>query len=93
MTKQTKRLTEALAQMSEREQAGLNGNAKSVLAHLRANKEYNETRNGAEWGVVYLDNARPSDMNAPTFRAALSTLAKEGLYRVVDGFAWGEVKL
>ena len=60
-----------------------------VLQALRANAEYSE--NG--WLVVYLDNARPAGMSDKVFRAALAQLSKRELYKVIDGFAWGKVKM
>lgn len=59
----------------------------------------NALRNGSEgwskseaWGEVYLDNVRPAGMTDKTFRAYLAVLSKAGLYKVVDGYAWGKVK-
>lgn len=68
-----------------------------VLAALRANIESSTadtsaTRPGT-WADVYLDNAKPADVTATSFRACLAALAKQGLYRVIDGFAWGSVRL
>lgn len=71
----------------------LNDNAQKVLSNLRANTESTETRDGVVWGSVYLDNARPSGMSDKVFRAALSQLAKAGLYKVIDGYAFGDVRL
>lgn len=63
-------------------------NTETVLKNLRDNAE-SEFRG---WGCVYLDNARKG-MPVATFRAALAQLSKQGLYRVVDGYAFGDVKL
>ncbi len=68
----------------------LNATAAAVLIALRMNAEgYSKAD---EWGDVYLDNARPANLTTYQFRAALSSLAKAGLYKVIDGFAWGSVK-
>ena len=67
--------------------------AANVLASLRQNSEYTEPFNGVEWGMVYLDNARPKGMSEKSFRSHLAALSKQGLYRVEDGFAWGLVKV
>lgn len=65
-------------------------NAEQVLSALRNNSE-GCTENG--WKDIYLDNAIPTGMNDKVFRAALATLSKQGLYKVVDGYAWGRVKM
>lgn len=49
------------------------------------------TSHDAAWWSVYLDNARPSNMNQATFRAYLSVLSKAGLYDSDDRFATGYV--
>lgn len=67
-------------------------NTQQVLAALRANSEDRYALPGT-WTLVYLDNARPKDMSDKVFRANLGQLAKQKLYRVVDGYAWGEVKV
>lgn len=59
-----------------------------ILTALRNAAEYRE----GEWLVVYLDNARPRDMSPASFRSHLTSLAKQGLYAPVDGFAWGKVR-
>ena len=46
-----------------------------------------------DWGMVYLDNARPNDVSPRQFAAYLSILEQRGLYRVVDNYAWGQVKV
>jgi hypothetical protein len=65
-------------------------NAQIVLESIRqhAEEKYNKG-----WCMVYLDNARPDGMNDKTFRAYLASLSKQGLYRVVDGYAWGKVEI
>jgi hypothetical protein len=63
---------------------------KDVVLHaLRSKAEYAE----GDWGTVYLDNARPSGMSDKSFRSYLAALSKEGLYKVVDGYAWGSVRM
>lgn len=63
---------------------------KEVLEALRANVEYSDDD---VWGTVYLDNARPSGMSEKSFRSYLAALSKDGLYKVIDGYAWGAVRL
>jgi hypothetical protein len=70
---------------SEREMEMTN----EVLAALRAKVEYFE----GDFGMVYLDNARPAGMSDKTFRSCLAQLSKQGLYKVVDGYAFGKVKM
>lgn len=60
-----------------------------VLISLRKHAETIE--NG--WGEVYLDNARVADINDKQFRACLASLSERGQYRVIDGFAFGRVKM
>lgn len=67
----------------------LSQDATTVLQNLRRHAEGGMT---AEWGMIYLDNARHG-MPTNKFRAQLAVLSKAGLYKVVDGYAWGEVKL
>lgn len=71
----------------------MNANAQQVFTSLRSHAESTETWNGEMWGSVYLDNARPASMSDKVFRAALTTLAKAGLYKAVDGYAFGDVRL
>jgi len=61
-----------------------------VLQNLRKNVEsmFDDT-----WGNVYLDNARPNGCNDKQFRACLSALSKKGLYKPLDGYAFGMVKM
>jgi hypothetical protein len=63
-----------------------------VLTSLRANTEGTDYE-GDGWFSVYLDNARPTDMAPRTFAAHLSILEQAGLYRRLDGYAWGEVRV
>jgi hypothetical protein len=63
--------------------------SEQVLKNLRAHMEGQATKDG--FVMVYLDNARHG-MNDKEFRACLAQLSKQGKYRVVDAYAWGEVK-
>lgn len=62
-----------------------------VLESLRRHVEYKSPNE--VWGSVYLDNARIAGINEKQFRAILASLSKQGLYKVVDGYAWGDVKI
>lgn len=64
-----------------------------VLAALRAHIEDRGFIKPGSWGMIYLDNARPADMSDKSFRSHLGALSKAGLYKVVDGWAWGQVKM
>lgn len=66
-----------------------------VLEFLRKNAEGSRMANkdGSIWADVYLDNARPEDLSVTAFRSCLSGLSKLGVYKVVDGWAWGSVKM
>lgn len=64
--------------------------AVDVLARLRAFHEYKDPDG---FGVVYLDNAKPVDLNPHQYAGYLAALEAEGLYKPVDGFAWGKVLL
>ncbi len=48
-------------------------------------------RSSDEWREVYLDNARPLGMSDKSFRSHLAHLSTAGLYKPIDGFAWGDV--
>ena len=61
----------------------------TILKALRRHAE--DVRDG--WGMVYLDNARPNDVSPRQFAGYLSVLEQRGLYRTVDNYAWGEVKV
>jgi hypothetical protein len=63
--------------------------AEQILNNLRNSMEGDTDKDG--FVMVYLDNARKG-MNDKVFRANLAVLSKLGLYRVVDGYAWGMVK-
>jgi hypothetical protein len=60
-----------------------------VLANLRAHVKSSD----GEWVKVYLDNARPSRMTPGSYACHLSALIRAGLYRPLDGFAWGLVRM
>ncbi len=66
-----------------------------VLESLRSNYEghSNPPADIDGWADVYLDNAKPAWMSPATFRFHLSALSKRGLYRPIDNYAWGKVKL
>lgn len=64
-------------------------NKEQVLQSLRSNTEGCET-NGFK--IVYLDNARLSDVSEHQFRSCLAQLSKDGLYKIVDGYAWVKLK-
>jgi hypothetical protein len=68
----------------------LTENSSLVLSGLRGNVEHHLE---GGWGSVYLDNARPAGMSETSFRSHLAVLSKAGLYRPVDGYAFGEVKV
>lgn len=63
--------------------------AEKLLQNLRNSMEGEADKNG--FVNVYLDNARHG-MNIHQFRANLAVLSKLGLYKVIDGYAWGAVK-
>lgn len=69
---------------------GIGPETTAVLESLRKKSESDE---GDGWKMVYLDNAIPTGMPAKTFRSYLAKLSQHGLYEVVDGFAWGRVKM
>lgn len=63
-----------------------------VLCNLRKYTESSYTEaNGAEWGSVYLDNARPNGWPAHKFAAHLSDLSAKGFYRPQDDRWFGDV--
>lgn len=67
--------------------------ANSTEAVLKALRENTEGSVVDGFRSVYLDNARPEGMSTASFRSCLSVLAKQGLYRPLDGYAFGEVKV
>jgi hypothetical protein len=69
--------------------ADLSPNAATVLDGLYACAE-GEPEGG--FRMVYLDNARPAGMSAQAFAGHLSALEARGLYKPVDGYAWGMVR-
>ncbi|BAQ44385.1 hypothetical protein [Methylobacterium aquaticum] len=64
---------------------------RALLASTEGGEEIDTQ--GRRWGAAYLDNARLAGMSAHTFAACLSVLAGAGLYRVLDGDAFGLVYL
>jgi hypothetical protein len=72
----------------------LTNQATEILNALRSYAESTtEKENGEIWASVYLDNARPNNMTANQFAGYLSALQAAGLYKPVDGYAFGEVKI
>jgi hypothetical protein len=75
----------------------LSPRAERALAALRREVESVDTFVGdpeTQWGSVYLDNAKPDDINARSWAGLLSRLERCGLYRKQgeDG-AFGYVKM
>ena len=64
-----------------------------ALELLRVNSESTVTRDGHEWGMVYLDNAIPHGWSKHQFAGHLSDLKANGLYRPTSDSHFGEVKL
>ena len=68
--------------------------SETTLKALRDHAE-GETIDG--WRDVYLDNAKASDecsdLSRAAFRGRLAKLSALGLYRPIDGFAWGQVRM
>jgi hypothetical protein len=62
----------------------------AVLAALRSKAE-GEAVDGFK--LVYLDNAKPEGMSPTAFAGHLGALQKAGLYKVIDEYAWGNVKM
>ena len=68
--------------------------AEQVLISLRSHVEGVSTEaDGTRWGSVYLDNARIPGVSSRSFRSCLAALAKQGFYKPVDGYAFGDVLL
>jgi hypothetical protein len=63
---------------------------REVLKMLR---EHAESDDGDGWWTVYLDNARPSGMAPRSFAGHLSALESVGLYRPIDSYAFGQIKM
>jgi len=59
----------------------------AAVKNLRTSVEYQE----GEFGVAYLDNAKPATMSGPTWAATLASLTKKGLYKPMDQF-FGKIK-
>jgi len=64
--------------------------ATKVLTALR---QASESDDGDGWRTVYLDNARPDGMSDKSFRSYLAKLSQHGLYRVLEGYAFGSVRM
>ena len=62
-----------------------------TLASLRSNVESDHNLPG--FGTVYLDNARLPGQSDKQFRAHLSALSKRGDYKIIDGYAFGAVRI
>ena len=60
---------------------------------LTALRQASESDDGDGWRSVYLDNAIPEGMSNKSFRSYLAKLSQHGLYRVIDGYAFGSVKM
>jgi hypothetical protein len=73
------------------EMIALSEKAARLLAALRRHVESED----GEWGMVYLDNAHHGSLGMTPHQFAwhLSALSKAGLYKPVDGYAWGTVRL
>ena len=59
---------------------------------LRQLREAAEGQEIDGWRDVYIDNAR-RHLPVHTYRSHLSELSKSGLYRPIDNYAWGSVKM
>lgn len=66
----------------------LTENEATALESLRRNRE---GRQDTGWCTVYLDNAKPAAWTGNQWAAVLGSLERKGLYRVDDGYAWGDV--
>ena len=68
-----------------------------ILQVLKALRDASEGNPINGWRAVYLDNAKASeectDMTRTAFRSYLAKLSQRGLYKVIDGYAWGDVKM
>lgn len=72
----------------------ISDSAAIVLGALRRSAEQPVTdADGARWGSVYLDNAKPAGMSTQAFHGYLSALQTAGLYKPQDGWAFGDVRL
>lgn len=68
-------------------------NASTILESLRKHSESQSIESGRAWGMVYLDNARPSTISRHQFAGFLSALEGQGLYRKTSDPMFGEVVL
>lgn len=66
-----------------------------LLADLRAHSEGCDDveRDGIAWRNVYLDNVPRRGLTPRQFAWHLSQLSHVGLYRPIDGDAWGDVAM
>jgi hypothetical protein len=60
---------------------------------LKALRDHAEGQSINGWRDVCLDNAKPGEMSPPTFRSCLARLSVQGVYRPIDGYAFGSVKM
>ncbi len=68
--------------------------AEQLLAALRNNAEDGHTidKNGNRWQSVYLDNATGDlGLSGRRIGGLLAALSRAGLYRPIDGTAFGDV--
>lgn len=89
--KAVKKPANAAAERSARaaaEKPTLSEKTALVLVKLRAEVEDQHEPN---WGVVYLDNARPAGMSARSFAGHLGALEKAGLYWSYEDDSFGRV--
>lgn len=59
---------------------------------LSALRKASEGDDDGGWRSVYLDNVQHG-LSAKSFRSYLAKLSQRGLYRVIDGYAFGSVKM
>jgi hypothetical protein len=65
-----------------------------ILSCLRdAAESYSIDSDGVRWGMVYLDNARPSSMSRRKFAGYLSALKAAELYVPTYDKNFGEVRM
>ena len=71
----------------------LSPTAQTILEALRKHRDggYTENVDGSRWYDTYLNNARPPGMNAHAFAGHLSALTAAGVYKDLDGYAFGRV--
>lgn len=70
----------------------LSNEARRILEALRANVESTSQKDdGSVWGMVYLDNAQPSNVSAHSFAGYLSALESAGFYRSMNDGCFGLV--